>query len=170
MKLPMSDPDGKRDKGPDGSYVTTKFFVFAAVPIIPLSSWRVLEVGKEKRRLFGRTQEYQVRRVPLSWRQVLNVSGVGIHDNFFELGGNSLLAVQVVSRVNQANNVGLTLPMIFQHPTVAGITAAVIDLKLKAADPEEMALLLAEFEEMSDAEAAAELTESEGTTPRQNLR
>jgi amino acid adenylation domain-containing protein len=104
------------------------------------------------------------------WRQVLNVSGVGIHDNFFELGGNSLLAVQVVSRVNQANNVGLTLPMIFQHPTVAGITAAVIDLKLKAADPEEMALLLAEFEEMSDAEAAAELTESEGTTPRQNLR
>ena len=34
------------------------------------------------------------------WQSVLGISGIGIDDNFVELGGNSLLAVQIVSKVS----------------------------------------------------------------------
>jgi hypothetical protein len=48
------------------------------------------------------------------WQKVLKVERVGIEDNFFELGGDSILAIQSVSRANQA---GLQLMPrhLFQH-------------------------------------------------------
>ncbi|HIP71159.1 MAG TPA: amino acid adenylation domain-containing protein, partial [Anaerolineae bacterium] len=56
------------------------------------------------------------------WAQLLGVENIGIHDNFFELGGDSILSIQVVARANQAG-VRLTPRHIFQHPTIAGLTA-----------------------------------------------
>jgi hypothetical protein len=68
---------GRRDKAVDGSYVTTKFVVIFFVPVIPLSSWRVLPVGERRFRVtgfsMGYSQNYQATRVPFSWRQVLNI-------------------------------------------------------------------------------------------------
>lgn len=56
------------------------------------------------------------------WSQLLGVANVGIHDNFFELGGDSILSIQLVARANQAG-LHLTPHHIFQHPTIAGLTA-----------------------------------------------
>src|SRR5207302_1618508 len=36
------------------------------------------------------------------WAEVLGVEQIGIHDNFFALGGDSILSIQIVSRVKQA--------------------------------------------------------------------
>jgi amino acid adenylation domain-containing protein/non-ribosomal peptide synthase protein (TIGR01720 family) len=36
------------------------------------------------------------------WRQVLNVSSIGIHDNFFHAGGDSIKAMQIASRLREA--------------------------------------------------------------------
>jgi amino acid adenylation domain-containing protein len=55
------------------------------------------------------------------WTQILNLEKVGIHDNFFELGGYSLLAIQVVSRLRQALQVEILLPILFEVPTVADL-------------------------------------------------
>ncbi|HEU5377791.1 MAG TPA: amino acid adenylation domain-containing protein [Ktedonobacteraceae bacterium] len=55
------------------------------------------------------------------WSQILGIDQVGIHDNFFELGGDSLLAVRVVARVNQAGY-ALSVQQIFQHQTIAELT------------------------------------------------
>ena len=35
------------------------------------------------------------------WREVLDLDEIGVHDDFLELGGNSLLATQVLARVQQ---------------------------------------------------------------------
>ncbi|WP_394841909.1 non-ribosomal peptide synthase/polyketide synthase [Pendulispora brunnea] len=58
-----------------------------------------------------------------SWQRVLRAPRVGIHDDFFELGGDSILAIQAVSRAHQAG-VALTLKLLFEHPTIAKLTAA----------------------------------------------
>lgn len=51
------------------------------------------------------------------WSSVLGVDRVGIHDNFFELGGDSILALQIVIRANQAG-LHLTLNQLLRHQTI----------------------------------------------------
>ncbi|HEY9510633.1 MAG TPA: amino acid adenylation domain-containing protein, partial [Verrucomicrobiae bacterium] len=52
------------------------------------------------------------------WREVLHVQRAGVHDNFFELGGDSLLAIQVISRVRENCKVELPLFSLFDAPTI----------------------------------------------------
>ena len=53
------------------------------------------------------------------WHQVLNIERIGIRDNFFELGGDSLLAVQLTTRISNTFNVELSLERLFEVPTIA---------------------------------------------------
>ena len=55
------------------------------------------------------------------WSQVLGVESIGVKDNFFELGGHSLLATQVLSEINSAFGLDLSIQIMFESPTVAGI-------------------------------------------------
>jgi hypothetical protein len=64
---------GSRDRGPDGSYITTNWISFIYVPLIPLASYRVLPTGKSTNVVVHRSQEYLTKRVPLCWPQVRNV-------------------------------------------------------------------------------------------------
>jgi acyl-CoA synthetase (AMP-forming)/AMP-acid ligase II/acyl carrier protein len=56
-----------------------------------------------------------------TWAEVLNLEKVGIHDNFFEIGGNSLLAMQVISRLRDAFPIELLLSSVFENPTVGAL-------------------------------------------------
>ncbi|MGB7236396.1 MAG: amino acid adenylation domain-containing protein, partial [Rhodococcus sp. (in: high G+C Gram-positive bacteria)] len=51
---------------------------------------------------------------------VLGVDRVGIHDSFFALGGDSIMSIQVVSRV-KARGLSITARNVFEHKTVAAI-------------------------------------------------
>ena len=64
------------------------------------------------------------------WSKILGVEGIGVKDNFFELGGHSLLATQVLSEINSAFGLDLSIQMMFESATVAGIAAyiEVVDL------------------------------------------
>jgi acyl carrier protein len=64
------------------------------------------------------------------WEAVLGVDQVGIHDNFADLGGNSLLAVQIVSRVYDEFHIELPLRLMWEAPTVAAL-AQHIDTALR---------------------------------------
>jgi amino acid adenylation domain-containing protein/non-ribosomal peptide synthase protein (TIGR01720 family) len=59
------------------------------------------------------------------WSDVLQQSSISREKNFFELGGNSLLATQVVSRINQVFMIQLPLRTLFEKPTVAQLAPAV---------------------------------------------
>jgi amino acid adenylation domain-containing protein len=53
--------------------------------------------------------------------EVLGVPQVGIDDSFFDLGGNSLLAVQLISRIRSAVGAEADIRAVFDAPTVAGL-------------------------------------------------
>ncbi|WGV25109.1 beta-ketoacyl synthase N-terminal-like domain-containing protein [Halotia branconii] len=55
------------------------------------------------------------------WQELLGLKQVGIYDNFFELGGDSLIAVQVMSRLRNAFDIQLAVANLFDSPTIAEI-------------------------------------------------
>jgi amino acid adenylation domain-containing protein/non-ribosomal peptide synthase protein (TIGR01720 family) len=59
------------------------------------------------------------------WKQVLGLDQIDIHDSFFEVGGDSILAIQIVSRANQA---GLKLipKHLFRYQTIAELAQVVV--------------------------------------------
>ena len=59
------------------------------------------------------------------WKQVLGREQLGIHDSFFELGGDSILAIQIVARANQAG-LKLSPKLIFRHQTIAELAQVAI--------------------------------------------
>ncbi len=73
------------------------------------------------------------------WCEVLRLKQSGVHDNFFELGGDSLLAIQVVSRLRQSFGVEVPLTALFEASTVAalaeGLTTARWGKETSAAPP-----------------------------------
>ncbi len=55
------------------------------------------------------------------WQALLGVPRVGRNDNFFELGGNSLIALQLVSRLRSTLGVEVALRELFSRPTVVAL-------------------------------------------------
>ncbi|MFB6456885.1 amino acid adenylation domain-containing protein [Chitinophaga sp. Hz27] len=98
-EMPMT-PNGKTDRkalpAPDFSHLTTQAYVAAG-------------------------NEIELALVNI-WQELLGVERVGIHDNFFELGGDSIITIQVVSRMKRK---GFTLHTkdIFNSQTIASLAA-----------------------------------------------
>jgi acyl transferase domain-containing protein/NAD(P)-dependent dehydrogenase (short-subunit alcohol dehydrogenase family)/SAM-dependent methyltransferase len=65
------------------------------------------------------------RTIAAIWQELLGVETVGPDDDFFTLRGDSLLAAQVMARIQQALQVKLPLSSIFDAPTVAGLAGRV---------------------------------------------
>ncbi|NRD71663.1 AMP-binding protein [Shewanella sp. VB17] len=57
------------------------------------------------------------------WQSVLGLERVGIHDNFFRSGGDSIISIQLVSKLRQAG-FSLQVKVIFDAPTVAQLASA----------------------------------------------
>lgn len=78
---------GEREHDIGGQYITTLWIVVFGVPILPLSSWRVypLDDGQfvdhsyfHGREVHHFEQTFEATRVPLNWRQVLNIYAITI--------------------------------------------------------------------------------------------
>jgi amino acid adenylation domain-containing protein len=86
------------------------------------------------------------------WGEVLGRDCVGINDNFFEMGGHSIMATQLVYKIQQLLPVEISLRSIFEAPTIAELSK-VIALSSNESNDEEQNLLsemLAELEQMPD--------------------
>jgi acyl-coenzyme A synthetase/AMP-(fatty) acid ligase len=106
---------------------------FVVLPKLPLSpngkvdrkTLMQMEVQLES------TQEYAAPRTELEkqllqiWEEVLELNSIGIHDNFFEIGGNSLLAVQISTRIHRRLTAAISVRQIFEFPTVSGLSELV---------------------------------------------
>ncbi|WP_435175041.1 condensation domain-containing protein [Actinacidiphila sp. bgisy145] len=67
------------------------------------------------------------RTIARTWAAVLGVDRVGVHDDFFDLGGESLLAMQLVTRLREELDVALSVRSFFDagEPTVAVLAALI---------------------------------------------
>jgi acyl carrier protein len=64
------------------------------------------------------------------WSELLRVDGIGIHDDFFDLGGDSMTAVVLIVRLHTTFAVDLELAILFERPTIAGLSEAIDMLAL----------------------------------------
>jgi thioesterase domain-containing protein/acyl carrier protein len=55
------------------------------------------------------------------WAKALGIESVGIHDDFFDLGGESLLAVQVITKLRDTLQVDFSAHSLLNAPTIAAL-------------------------------------------------
>lgn len=55
------------------------------------------------------------------WKDIFGMDQIGIHDSFFDLGGDSLLMVEVRSRLRKRLERVIAVVELFQYPTVAAL-------------------------------------------------
>jgi amino acid adenylation domain-containing protein len=88
--------------------------------------------------LFVQPESHLEKKIAAIWSEIMGVDQIGIHDNFFHLGGHSLMAIQVVHRINQAFKVNLSVRNIFEDPTIAGLSLVVEESIIETLEREPM--------------------------------
>ncbi|HEY6444317.1 MAG TPA: non-ribosomal peptide synthetase [Candidatus Acidoferrales bacterium] len=68
--------------------------------------------------------------------RLLHLDSLSMEDNFFMLGGHSLLGTQLIARIRDVFGVEITLRVMFDNATVAGISAEIERLILAKLDSE----------------------------------
>jgi len=115
--------------------------VFVQVPALPLTRNGKIDRAALAAALRKRTEAprpVEPPRTPTEralaaiWRDVLQLPSVGANDDFFDLGGQSLGAIRVVSRIQDALGVAVPLRTMFERPTVAGLAEAIDGLSWAA--------------------------------------
>ncbi|HEV7402891.1 MAG TPA: phosphopantetheine-binding protein, partial [Chthoniobacteraceae bacterium] len=92
------------------------------------------------------------------YESVLGLQRVGVHDNFFtELGGHSLLATQVVSRIRETFQIDLPLRRIFESPTIADLSGALLETPRAGVSLERLAELVLSLSRMPEEEVERQL-------------
>ncbi|MCX5193843.1 amino acid adenylation domain-containing protein [Streptomyces sp. NBC_00249] len=88
------------------------------------------------------------------WAEVLSGDSgttrrIGARQGFFRIGGNSVLAARVIARLHEEFDVEMPLRAVFEHPTVAGLAAAVeeaVRLEIETLDHAELAIAHREYQ------------------------
>jgi amino acid adenylation domain-containing protein len=66
------------------------------------------------------------QRLAVVWARLLGVPQVGIHDNFFELGGDSILAVRLITELQEAG-LAFDAQQLLEHQTIAELAPLAAD-------------------------------------------
>nr|AIE12097.1 putative NRPS/PKS hybrid synthase module B7B [uncultured bacterium] len=72
------------------------------------------------------TQAGIEKRLCAIWSGLLGVDGIAVDDNFFDLGGDSLLALQVTSRLRESRIADLSTATVLESPTIAELTRRIL--------------------------------------------
>ncbi|MBN4003637.1 MupA/Atu3671 family FMN-dependent luciferase-like monooxygenase [Nostoc sp. LPT] len=105
--------------------VPSSFVTLNALPLTPngkidRSALPAPEASRPELEVSYVAPKTEVEKVIASiWQELLQVERVGIHDNFFELGGNSLLLIQVPSKLQKVFQRDFSLVEMFQYPTIS---------------------------------------------------
>jgi acyl transferase domain-containing protein/acyl carrier protein len=99
------------------------------------------------------------------WQESFGMAQVGVEDNFFDLAGNSLLAIQIVTRLRRAFEIELPMTSLFDAPTISELSQMIKALRFapsEGPEPEGIERLLSEIEGLSFDEAEKKFAEELG--------
>ena len=119
-----------------------------------------------------RAEDFVTPQTPLEeevasvWKEVLGLERVGVNENFFEIGGHSLLATRVIMLLRSRLGLSISLRLLFEYPTIAGMATALMDTLLDEIDEPSLLEMISEVENLSDNEVCQLRTE--GANLRQN--
>jgi yersiniabactin nonribosomal peptide synthetase len=123
---------------------------FVTLERLPLSANGKVDLGAlpapdakaeaQKEIIAPRTPEEMV--VANLWTQILGVDQISVDDHFFLIGGDSLLAVQLISRVRDAFRVELSLRDLFDSMTIAEMATRIVEKEPKAGQTRKLARIL----------------------------
>ena len=115
---------------------------FVELPALPLSpngkidrkALPAPDAGRpEQERAFAAPRTGTEEALARVWAEVLRLDRVGVFDSFFALGGDSILAIQIISKAQQAG-LGLSVRQIFEHQTIAELAAVAAEAAGTGAD------------------------------------
>lgn len=89
------------------------------------------------------------RMLGLIWQDLLDVAVTDQNATFLSLGGNSLLAVQMTLRIREQFGVRIPLKIIFESPTLASLSHAVVQAQIAMLSPEEIVAMQTELGTLS---------------------
>jgi natural product biosynthesis luciferase-like monooxygenase protein len=98
------------------------------------------------------------------WSELFGVHQIGTDQNFFELGGNSLVAIQLITRLRQTFETEVPIQAIFESPTIEGLAREVSALLMTPEEMAELEQLLLGIEGLSEEELEALLDSQPDST------
>jgi amino acid adenylation domain-containing protein len=157
-----------REKLP--SYMLPSFYVIREQLPLTMSGKidrRALPPPKISQRLAAST--YVTARRPIEqvlvkfWSDALEVDQIGILDDFSDLGGDSLLAAEIVTRINDTFPLRRPLKLLLETPTVEKMCDFIIGNEIHAGQSEKIAITLLKIEDMSAEEISRALADETGS-------
>ncbi len=104
--------------------VPDDFVLMTAIPITPNGKIDRKALPKPDYNVIARQGEYVAPRTDIEmqvaevWQELMGIEKISIFDNFFELGGRSLVAVQIMARIEKLTGKRLPLATLFEHSTI----------------------------------------------------
>jgi len=104
--------------------VPDDFVLMSSIPITPNGKIDRKSLPKPEINLIDRSSEYLAPRsdverlVTRIWEELMGLEKISIVDNFFALGGRSLIAIQIMARIEHVTGKRLPLATLFKHSTI----------------------------------------------------
>jgi len=117
--------------------VPDDFVLLTSIPITPNGKTDRKSLPKPDYNLITRSGEYVAPRTDVEkqlaeiWQELMGLDQISIFDNFFTLGGRSLVAVQIMARIEKLTGKRLPLATLFEHSTIEKL-ALVLQLDAKS--------------------------------------
>jgi amino acid adenylation domain-containing protein len=104
--------------------VPDDFVLMQAIPITPNGKIDRKSLPKPEYNVIARHGDYIGPRTDVEkqvaeiWEELMGLEKISIFDNFFELGGRSLVAVQIMARIEKETGKRFPLATLFEHATI----------------------------------------------------
>lgn len=112
------------------TYMLPAFYV--ELPTLPLTvngkvnhkQLPMPEFSSQQREVIAPRSELE-QKILLLWQEVLKQQDISIDDDFYDIGGHSLLAVQLLTKINDSLTLALNNQFTLSHTTIADMASAI---------------------------------------------